>query len=163
MTIAHPVSVLQTEYSLFERSVETDILPVIRELGVGFVAYSPLGRGFLTSDVKPASAYPEGDMRRTVDQRWQGENYQANVKAVQQLTEFAASKGITTAQLALAWLLAQGPDIVPIPGTRNPTRVEENAAAVNVTLNQADLERVHQIFPHGAFGSRYPVEYMPQW
>jgi aryl-alcohol dehydrogenase-like predicted oxidoreductase len=158
-----PVSVLQTEYSIFERSVETAILPVLRELGIGFVAYSPLGRGFLTADVKPASAYPEGDMRRTIDQRWQGENYKANVKAVQQLTEFAESKGITVAQLALAWLLAQGLDIVPIPGTRNPTRLEENTEAVNVTLNQADLERVHQIVPHGAFGSRYPAEYMPQW
>jgi aryl-alcohol dehydrogenase-like predicted oxidoreductase len=157
-----PVSVLQTEYSIFEREVESAVLPVIRELGIGFVAYSPLGRGFLTSTVKPGSEYPEGDMRR-FDERWQGQNYEANVRAVGQLTELAESKGITVTQLALAWLLAQGQDIVPIPGTRNPTRLAENIAAADVTLSPADLERVHQILPHGSFGSRYPAEMMPQW
>jgi aryl-alcohol dehydrogenase-like predicted oxidoreductase len=158
-----PVSVLQTEYSIFERHVETAVLPVIRELGIGFVPYSPLGRGFLTSTVKPASEYDEGDMRHSFDERWQGENYNANAKAVRHLTELAESKGITVAQLALAWLLAQGQDIVPIPGTRNPTRLAENVAAVSVTLSPADLERVHQILPHGAFGSRYHPAIMPQW
>ena len=157
-----PVSVLQTEYSIFERDIETAVLPVIRELGIGFVAYSPLGRGFLTSTVKPGSEYPEGDMRR-FDERWQGQNYEANVRAIGQLTELAKSKGITVTQLALAWLLAQGQDIVPIPGTRNPTRLAENIAAADVTLSPADLERVHQILPHGSFGSRYPAEMMPQW
>jgi aryl-alcohol dehydrogenase-like predicted oxidoreductase len=157
-----PVSVLQTEYSIFEREVESAVLPVIRELGIGFVAYSPLGRGFLTSTVKPGSEYPEGDMRR-FDERWQGQNYEANVRAVGQLTELAESKGITVTQLALAWLLAQGQDIVPIPGTRTPTRLAENIAAADVTLSPADLERVHQILPHGSFGSRYPAEMMPQW
>ncbi len=156
------VSVLQSEYSIFERDVETSILPVIRELGIGFVAYSPLGRGFLTSTVKPGSEYPEGDMR-TFDARWQGENYDANVKAVEQLTELAKSKGITVTQLALAWLLAQGQDIVPIPGTRNPNRLAENVATVDVTLSQADLDRVQQILPHGSFGSRYPAGHMPKW
>ena len=157
-----PVSVLQTEYSIFERDVETDVLPVIRELGIGFVPYSPLGRGFLTSTVKPGSEYPEGDMRR-FDERWQGENYTANVKAIEQLSELAKSKGITVTQLALAWLLAQGPDVVPIPGTRNQARLEENIAAVDVTLSQADLDRVHQILPNGSFGSRYPAIIMPKW
>ena len=157
-----PVSVLQTEYSIFEREVETAVLPVIRELGIGFVPYSPLGRGFLTSTVKPGSEYPEDDMRRW-DERWQGENYDANVKAVGQLTELAESKGITVTQLALAWLLAQGQDVVPIPGTRNANRLAENVGAADVILDPADLDRVHQILPHGSFGSRYPAQYMPQW
>jgi aryl-alcohol dehydrogenase-like predicted oxidoreductase len=157
-----PVSVLQTEYSIFERAVEAEILPLIRELGIGFVPYSPLGRGFLTSAVKPGHEYPENDMRRW-DDRWQGDNYTANVRAIGQLTELAGSKGITVTQLALAWLLAQGDDIVPIPGTRSPTRLEENVAAAEVTLDAADLERVHEILPDGAFGSRYPAEHMPTW
>lgn len=157
-----PVSVLQTEYSIFERDVEISVLPAIRELGIGFVAYSPLGRGFLTSTVKPGNEYPEGDMRR-FDERWQGENYEANVKAIRQLKELAESKGITVTQLALAWLLAQDEDIVPIPGTRNASRLAENMAAVDVTLSPADLDRVHQILPHGAFGGRYPVGHMPKW
>ncbi len=157
-----PVSVLQSEYSIFERDAETAILPVIRELGIGFVPYSPLGRGFLTSTVKPGNEYPEGDMRR-FDERWQGDNYNANVKAIGQLTELATSKDITVTQLALAWLLAQGQDIVPIPGTRNPIRLAENIAAVDVTLTPSDLEKVHQILPHGSFGNRYPVGHMPKW
>lgn len=157
-----PVSVLQTEYSIFERAVEAEILPVIRELGIGFVPYSPLGRGFLTSVVKPGREYAEDDMRRW-DERWQGDNYTANVTAIGQLTELAESKGITVAQLALAWLLAQGDDIVPIPGTRSPTRLEENVGAAGVTLDSADLARVQEILPEGAFGSRYPAEHMPTW
>ena len=129
-----PVSVLQTEYSIFERAVEDAVLPVLRELGIGFVPYSPLGRGFLTGAVKPASEYPEDDMRRW-DERWQGENYEANVKAIGQLRELAEAKGISVTQLALAWLLAQGEDIVPIPGTRSPERLAENVAAAEVTLD----------------------------
>ncbi len=155
-----PVSVLQTEYSIFERDVEAAVLPVIRELGIGFVPYSPLGRGFLTSDVKPASEYPEDDMRRW-DERWQGKNYDYNVRAIGQLRELAESKGITVAQLALAWLLAQGDDIVPIPGTRSARRLEENVAAADVTLGPNDLDRIHQILPQGAAGARFPAAMMP--
>jgi len=155
-----PVSVLQTEYSIFERDVEDAVLPVIRELGIGFVPYSPLGRGFLTSDVKPANEYPDDDMRRW-DERWQGENYDANVQAIGRLTELAGSKDISVTQLALAWLLHQGDDIVPIPGTRNPDRLAENVAAADVTLDPADLDRIRQILPHGAAGARYPVAMMP--
>ena len=157
-----PVSALQTEYSIFERDVEAAVLPAVRELGIGFVAYSPLGRGFLTGSVKPANEYPEDDMRRR-DLRWQGDNYTANIRATEQLTELATSKGITVTQLALAWLLAQGDDIVPIPGTRNARRLEENVAAADVTLSDADLSRVLEILPHGSFGARYPASRMPQW
>jgi len=157
-----PVSVLQTEYSVFERDVEDAVLPAVRELGIGFVAYSPLGRGFLTSAVKPASEYPEGDMRRR-DERWQGENFEANKRAVEQLVELAGSKGASVTQLALAWLLAQGDDIVPIPGTRSATRLEENVAAAAVTLTPADLDRILQILPNGSYGGRYPANHMPTW
>ncbi len=123
-----PVSALQSEYSIFERNVEEAILPAMRELGIGFVPFSPLGRGFLTADVKPAEEYPENDMRRG-NPRFQGENYEKNKRALDQLAELASSKGITTPQLALAWLLAQGDDIVPIPGTRSARRLEENVGA----------------------------------
>ena len=122
-----PVSVLQTEYSLFERQVEPEILPAIRELGIGFVPYSPLGRGFLTGATRPAAEYPANDMR-SWDDRWQPGNYERNLAAVTTLTELARSKDITVGQLALAWLLAQGDDIVPIPGTRSAARAVENAA-----------------------------------
>jgi len=157
-----PVSVLQTEYSIFEREVETDVLPVLRELGIGFVPYSPLGRGFLTGEVKPASEYPADDMR-SWDARWQGENYDANVRAIGQLKELAAGKDISVTQLALAWLLAQGEDIVPIPGTRSPKRLAENVGAAGVTLTATDLDRVREILPHGSYGSRYPASMMPSW
>lgn len=157
-----PVAALQTEYSIFERDVEAAVLPAVRELGIGFVAYSPLGRGFLTGSVKPADEYPEDDIRRR-DLRWQGDNYTANIRATEQLTELATSKGITVTQLALAWLLAQGDDIVPIPGTRNARRLEENVAAADVALSDADLSRVLEILPHGSFGARYPASRMPQW
>ncbi|BAC71688.1 aldo/keto reductase [Streptomyces avermitilis] len=158
----HPVSVLQTEYSVFERAVEADVLPVVRELGIGFVPYSPLGRGFLTGAVRPASAYPADDMR-SWDDRWQPGNYEKNVAAVSELTTLAAAKGISVTQLALAWLLAQGDDIVPIPGTRSPQRLAENVAAAHVTLTPADLVRVQEILPKGAAGSRYPEVMMPSW
>ncbi|WP_314194576.1 aldo/keto reductase [uncultured Arthrobacter sp.] len=157
-----PVSVLQTEYFLFERGVEAEVLPAARELGVGFVPYSPLGRGFLTSAVKPAEHYEEDNFRRH-DARWKGENYRTNKRAVDRLNELAAEKGITAAQLALAWLLAGGQDIVPIPGTRTATRVEENLAAADVELTEADLARINEIVPDGAAGPRYTPEYMPTW
>ena len=157
-----PVSVLQTEYSIFERAVEQDVLPTTRELGIGFVAYSPLGRGFLTSTVKPAAEYEENDFRRG-DERWQPGNYERNVEAIEQLTELARGKGASVTQLALAWLLAQGDDIVPIPGTRSPERLAENVGAANVTLTSDDLKRVDEILPGGSFGSRYPAASMPAW
>jgi aryl-alcohol dehydrogenase-like predicted oxidoreductase len=156
-----PVSVLQTEYSLFEREVEV-LFPVLNELGIGFVPYSPLGRGFLTGSAKPASEYDETDMRRG-DARWQPGNFEKNVEATHQLTELAASKGATVAQLALAWLLAQGDHIVPIPGTRSSKRVEENAGAADLTLTGADLARIKDILPTGGFGSRYPEGMNPDW
>jgi aryl-alcohol dehydrogenase-like predicted oxidoreductase len=156
-----PVSVLQTEYSVFERHVEADVLPAVRELGIGFVPYSPLGRGFLTGAVKPAAEYPDNDMR-SWDDRWQPGNYERNLAAVEQLTELATARDATVGQLALAWLLAQGDDVVPIPGTRSPARVRENAAAADVALSAEDLEAIRAALPHGGFGSRYPEAFMPQ-
>ncbi|MEP6954155.1 MAG: aldo/keto reductase [Solirubrobacteraceae bacterium] len=157
-----PVSVLQTEYSIFERAVEVEILPVLRELGIGFVPYSPLGRGFLTGDFKPAGEYPADDMRSWSEQ-WQPGNYEKNVTAVEQLGALAAEKDASPAQLALAWLLAQGDDVVPIPGTRSEKRLEENVGAADLTLTDADFERVLEIVPRGAYGSRYPEAMMPEW
>jgi len=157
-----PVSVLQTEYSIFERAVEDEIVPMVRDLGIGFVPYSPLGRGFLTSNVKPAAEYPDDDMR-SWDDRWQPGNYEKNVQAIERLTELARDKGASVTQLALAWLLAQGDDIVPIPGTRRPERLAENVAAADLALNSEDLKRVDDILPDGAFGNRYPEAFMPRW
>ena len=151
-----PVSVVQTEYSVFEREVEDKILPRLRELGIGFVAYSPLGRGMLTGDLKPASEYPDNDMRHQRDERWHPGNFERNAEAVERLEQLAASKDITVSQLALAWLLAQGDDIVPIPGTRSPKRAVENAGAADVTLTQADLDTIHNALPDGSYGNRYP-------
>jgi aryl-alcohol dehydrogenase-like predicted oxidoreductase len=158
----HPVSVLQTEYSIFERAVEDDVLPAVRELGIGFVPYSPLGRGFLTSDVKPASEYPADDMR-SWDARWQGDNFVANARAVEQRKELPAAMAATVGQLALAWLLAQGDDVVPIPGTRSAERLAENVGAADVVLTAEDLARVQEILPHGSYGDRYPAAMMPTW
>ncbi|MFD9738698.1 aldo/keto reductase [Umezawaea sp. NPDC059074] len=158
----HPVSVLQTEYSIFEREVEDEILPLVRDLGIGFVPYSPLGRGFLTSAVRPGAEYPDGDMRRT-DARWQGDNYTANVAAIARLTELAESRGATVTQLALAWLLAQDEHTVPIPGTRSTTRLAENVAAADLVLTAADLALVHEILPHGSYGDRYPAALVDAW
>jgi aryl-alcohol dehydrogenase-like predicted oxidoreductase len=155
------VSVLQTEYSLFERDVES-VFPTLTELGIGFVPYSPLGRGFLTGAAKPAGEYDETDMRRT-DPRWQPGNFEKNVEATRQLTQLAESKGATVAQLALAWLLAQGEHIVPIPGTRNSARVAENIGAVDVELDAADLARIDEILPAGGFGARYAGGRVPVW
>jgi aryl-alcohol dehydrogenase-like predicted oxidoreductase len=156
-----PVTVLQTEYSVFERDVEA-VLPTTRELGIGFVAYSPLGRGFLTGAVKPSAEYEENDMRR-FDPRWQPGNFEKNLDAVRQLGDLAQAKGITVSQLALAWILAQGDDIVPIPGTRRIERLEENLAAADVTLSADDLARIGDILPDGAFGARYAGDMVPRW
>lgn len=156
-----PVSVLQTEYSLFERDVET-VFPTLTELGIGFVPYSPLGRGFLTGTAKPADEYEETDMRRT-DPRWQPGNYEKNLEATGRLTELAASKDATVAQLALSWLLAQGEHIVPIPGTRSPQRLEENIRATELTLTRTDLEAIDSILPTGGFGARYAGDMTPVW
>ncbi|RYG15575.1 aldo/keto reductase, partial [bacterium] len=157
-----PVSVLQTEYSLFEREVEKTVLPAVRELGVGFVPYSPLGRGFLTSAVKPAAEYDASDMRRW-DERWQGDNYTKNLAAVEALKQLATTEGMTVAQLALGWLLAQGTDIVPIFGTKHRKRLDENVGASSKVLTPTTLERVKEILPDGSFGSRYPASFMPSW
>lgn len=156
-----PVSVLQTEYSLFERDVE-QLFPVLQELGIGFVPYSPLGRGFITGTAKPAAEYDATDFRRT-NPRWQPGNFEKNIEAVERLGRLATVKGITVSQLALAWLLAQGEQIVPIPGTRSAVRMEENAHAADVTLTEADLAAIHEILPTGGFGARYAEEHIPNW
>ncbi|MEU5988631.1 aldo/keto reductase [Spirillospora sp. NPDC047418] len=156
-----PVSVLQTEYSLFERDVER-LFPVLRELGIGFVSYSPLGRGFITGTAKPAGSYDPSDMRNG-DPRWQPGNFEKNLEAVRRLTELAAAKEATVSQLALAWVLAQGEDIVPIPGTRSPKRVEENTAAADLTLTGADLDAIAEILPTGGHGARYAEQALPTW
>lgn len=156
-----PVAMLQTEYSLFERDVE-QLFPVLRELGIGFVPYAPLGRGFLTGTAKPADQYDESDMR-SFDPRWQPGAFEKNVEAVRQLEALAAERGAKVSQLALAWLLAQGDDIVPIPGTRNIPRLEENVGAVHFSLSDDDLRRIAEILPTGGFGARYPDAVMPEW
>jgi aryl-alcohol dehydrogenase-like predicted oxidoreductase len=146
-----PVSALQTEYSLWERGLETEILPTLRELGIGLVPYSPLGRGFLTGDVRRAEEYSADDYRRT-DPRFQGANFDENAKAAETVREVADRKGVTAAQLALAWLLAQGDDVVPIPGTKRRTRLEENLTAADVVLTDAELAELE--LP--VSGGRYP-------
>ena len=156
-----PVSVLQTEYSLFERDVES-IFPALTDLGIGFVPYSPLGRGFLTGMAKPADQYEVGDMRRA-DPRWQPGNFEKNLEATRRLTQLATSKGATVSQLALAWLLAQGEHIVPIPGTRSSQRVEENIGAAELVLTPTDLKTITAILPTGGFGARYAGGRTPIW
>jgi aryl-alcohol dehydrogenase-like predicted oxidoreductase len=157
----HPVTVVQSEFSMFERDVEA-VLPTIRELGIGLVAYSPLGRGFLTGQVTPAAEYEDGDMRRW-DPRWQPGNFEQNVAAVHELEEVAAAAGISMAQLALAWLLHEGDDIVPIFGTRSPERLDENIAAATMPLSTDVLDHVRRVLPDGAFGSRYTAGHIPTW
>ena len=157
----HPVSVLQTEYSLFERDVE-QLFPLLTELDVGLVAYSPLGRGFLTGTAKPAADHEPDDMR-TFDPRWQPGNFEKNLAATAQLIDLARSRDATVGQLALAWLLAQGEHVVPIPGSRSPRRVAENAAAADLDLGDADLARIAEILPTGGFGARYIDDHMPTW
>ena len=140
----HPITAVQSEYSLFSRDVEEAVLPAVRELGIGFVAYSPLGRGILTGSVH-ADTLPESDVRRAKFPRFAEGNLEANVAIAARLGDIAAEKGLTAAQLALAWLLHQGPDIVPIPGTRHRNRVDENAAAADVQLDEADVKRIHDV------------------
>jgi aryl-alcohol dehydrogenase-like predicted oxidoreductase len=152
---AHPISALQTEYSLWSRDVEDEILPAVRELGIGFVAYSPLGRGFLTGQIKRFDDLAPDDWRRN-HPRFQGENFQKNVDLAARVAQIAREKKCTPSQLALAWLLAQGPDVVPIPGTKRRPYLEENAGAVNVKLSGADVRRIEEVFPKGvAAGARY--------
>jgi aryl-alcohol dehydrogenase-like predicted oxidoreductase len=152
----HPIAALQTEYSLWSRDPEDEILGTCRELGIGFVAYSPLGRGFLTGRYKSPADLPEDDWRRG-HPRFQGENFNRNLDLVRRVEALAGQKGCTPAQLALAWLLAQGPDIVPIPGSKVRARLEENAAAADVELGRTDLESLDAAFPKGAaVGLRYP-------
>jgi aryl-alcohol dehydrogenase-like predicted oxidoreductase len=156
----HPISALQSEYSLWTRDVEEDVLPVCRELGIGFVPYSPLGRGFLTGEIKKAGDLAEDDRRRMFP-RFQGENLEKNVALVNRVEEIAKEKGCTPAQLALAWVLVQGDDIVPIPGTKRRKYLEQNAAALDVELSEEDLKRIEEIAPRGvASGLRYPEEAM---
>ena len=154
----HPITALQTEYSLWTRDPEHDgVLATVRELGIGFVAYSPLGRGFLTGSIRSIEDLPEGDSRRAGRfPRFQGENFQRNLDLVERVKQIAEEKGITPGQLALAWVLAQGEDVVPIPGTKRRTYLEQNAAATDVRLTPQDLEHIDEVAPFGAgAGDRY--------
>jgi aryl-alcohol dehydrogenase-like predicted oxidoreductase len=151
----HPITALQTEYSLWSRDVEDEILPTVRELGIGFVAYSPLGRGFLTGRIKRFEDLPEGDFRRS-SPRFQGENFEKNLELVDRVKEIANEKGLAASQLALAWLLHQGDNIVPIPGTKRREYLEENVAAVGISLTDEELRRIDEVAPKGAAsGERY--------
>jgi aryl-alcohol dehydrogenase-like predicted oxidoreductase len=152
----HPISALQTEYSLWSRDPEAEILPTVGELEIGFVAYSPLGRGFLSGRIRSVEDLEEKDFRRR-GPRFQEENLRRNLELVEQVEAIAQSKGVTASQLAIAWVLARGEDIVPIPGTKRRTYLEENAAAAQIELTPDELEQLEQAFPAGAAaGDRYP-------
>ncbi len=156
----HPIAALQTEYSLWTRDPEAEILPTCRELGIGFVAYSPLGRGFLTGQFKKFEDLPADDYRR-FSPRFQGENFQKNLDLVNRVEDLAREKNCQPSQLALAWVMAQGGDIVPIPGTKRRRYLEENAGALNIELSADDLRRLNEVFPFGAAaGERYPEHMM---
>ncbi len=156
----HPIAALQTEYSLWSRDPEDEILPTCRELGIGFVAYSPLGRGFLTGQIKKFEDLADDDYRRS-SPRFQGANFEKNLELVRRIEEMAKEKNCKPSQLALAWVLAQGPDIVPIPGTKRRKYLEENVAALDVKLTDDDLRRIDEIIPRGvAVGMRYSEEMM---
>jgi aryl-alcohol dehydrogenase-like predicted oxidoreductase len=156
----HPIAALQSEYSLWSRDPEGEILAVCRELGIGFVPYSPLGRGFLTGRFKRFEDLEQDDYRRR-SPRFQGENFQRNLDLVRRLEQMAASKRCTASQLALAWVLAQGTNIVPIPGTKRRKYLEENVGALDVKLTPADLKQIEEASPKGAVaGQRYPEEMM---
>lgn len=156
----HPISALQTEYSLWTRDPEDEILPTVRELGIGFVPYSPLGRGFLTGQFKTFDDLAADDFRRQ-SPRFQGENFQKNLDLVARIQEIAREKHCTASQLALAWVLAQGEDLAPIPGTKRRNYLEENLAAIDIKLMQADLARIDEAAPKGAAaGERYPERAM---
>jgi aryl-alcohol dehydrogenase-like predicted oxidoreductase len=156
----HPIAALQSEYSLWTRDVEAEVLPACRELGVGFVPYSPLGRGFLTGAIRDAGGLAADDWRRS-NPRFQEGNVEQNRALVEAVTELAQARGCTPAQLALAWLLAQGPDIVPIPGTRRIARLDENAGAAAIVLDPAELQRIQTVLDaHAVAGTRYPAAHM---
>jgi len=156
----HQITALQTEYSLWSRDPEDEILPTVRELGIGFVAYSPLGRGFLTGRFRSFEDLPADDYRRT-SPRFQGANFQKNLDLVNRVAEIARKKGVSPGQLALAWVLSQGRDIVPIPGTTRRSHLEENVAALQIELTTAELEEIRQVMPEGAAaGDRYPEAMM---
>ena len=151
----HPITAVQTELSLWSRDAEAEVLPTVRELGIGYVAYSPLGRGFLTGQFRSEADFPEGDFRKN-HPRFQGENFQKNLDLVSEVGKMAEEKGCTTAQLALAWVLAQGDDIVPIPGTKHVRYLDQNIGALDVELSDDDLKRLDEILPPGAAaGERY--------
>jgi aryl-alcohol dehydrogenase-like predicted oxidoreductase len=151
----HPITALQSEWSLWTRDPEAEVIPTVRELGIGFVAYSPLGRGFLSGRIRSVDDLDEKDFRRR-GPRFQGENFQRNLDLVAQVEAIATEKGATPSQLALAWVLAQGDDVVPIPGTKRRAYLEENAGAVEIELTDDDLRRLDDVFPEGAAGDRYP-------
>jgi aryl-alcohol dehydrogenase-like predicted oxidoreductase len=156
----HPISALQSEYSLWERNLEPSIIPLLRELGIGLVPFAPLGRGFLTGAVKRAEEYPEGDFRRG-DPRYQGENFDANVRAASAVREIAGKKGVTPGQIALAWLLHKGDDIVPIPGTKRRKYLEENVAAADLRLSSDDMSALEKaLAPENVAGPRYGAKQM---
>ncbi len=156
----HPITALQTEYSLWERGPEEEILGACRELGIGFVAYSPLGRGFLTGQITKPDDFAADDFRRG-SPRFQGENFQKNLELVREIQEMAKAKNCLPAQLALAWVLAQGDDIVPIPGTKRRTYLEQNLGALGVQLTKAELAKLHDVLPPGAAaGTRYAAAMM---
>jgi aryl-alcohol dehydrogenase-like predicted oxidoreductase len=151
----HPITAVQTELSLWSRDAEAEVLPTVRELGIGYVAYSPLGRGFLTGQFQSPDDFPEGDFRKN-HPRFQGENFEKNIQLVREVEKMAEEKGCTTAQLALAWVLAQGEDIVPIPGTKHVKYLDQNIDALKVKLTDEDLRRLDSILPPGAAaGQRY--------
>jgi len=152
----HPITALQTEYSLWSRDPEDEILPTVRELGIGFVAYSPIGRGFLSGQWRSIDDLAPDDWRRN-NPRFQGENFQRNLDLVEKIEEIAREKGVTPAQLAIAWVMAQGDDIVPIPGSKSRKHLEENVAAADIELTGEELERIDAVAPKGvAAGDRYP-------
>lgn len=154
--VVHPITAVETEYSLWSREVEDDVLPLLKELEIGFVPYSPLGRGFLTGQIKKFNDLPEGDYRRHYP-RFQGDNFAKNLEVVSLIEEMAVQKGCTASQLTLAWLLSQGTQIVPIPGTKRLNRVQENLGALRVSLSEADLDEIERISPKEiAAGARYP-------
>lgn len=156
----HPISALQSELSLWSRDIEDEIVPTCRELGIGVVAYSPLGRGFLSGAIKSLDDLAEDDWRRHMP-RFQGENFAKNLELVERVEQMSAAKGCTPAQLALAWVLAQGPDVVPIPGTRNRSRLEENAGAPRIGLTEDELAEIDELIPRDmAVGTRYPEQAM---
>jgi aryl-alcohol dehydrogenase-like predicted oxidoreductase len=156
----HPISAVQSEYSLWERNLEGDVIPVLRELGIGLVAFSPLGRGFLTGTAQRAEDYPEGDYRRG-DPRFQGDNFDANMRAASVVRDLAGRRGATPAQVALAWLLHKGEDIVPIPGTKRRRYLEENAGGASLALEPAEIDQLDRALPPEAVaGPRYSEQMM---